>query len=243
MTEQDKPQFGQLLDDTFAAYSKELPSVPAIMDAWWKLLVPFPFQVVVKAMQVYAEEETKFPPVPVAIAKLCKLMDGRPGVEEALAIALTARDEADTVVWTPEIAEAFNLARPMIDKDELISARMMFKEAYTKLVANARLNYQPVKWVASMGTDAAQRESVLLEAVTKGLLPAPHVAGLLPYHAAEENDSDARAGLEKVKALMLTFETKRIVEEELTERRKENDRRAVNERRQELQEQHDRAKK
>ena len=198
MTEQDEPLFGQLLADTFAAYGKRLPEEQIMLSAWLKMLAPFPFPVVVKAMLAYAEEETKFTPVPVAIAKLCKLMDGRAGVEEAWAIALTAGDESNTLVWTPEIAEAFNLCRPMIDKDELISARMMFKEAYTKLVSSARLNFKPVKWQVSIGTDAARREDALQDAVTAGLLPAPAVAVLIGYEN-KDNEPVSSRGLTTLK--------------------------------------------
>lgn len=213
MTEQDKPAFGQLLEDTFAAYGKAMPSDEIMLSAWLKMLEPFPFPVIVKAMRSYAEEETKFPPIPVAIAKLCKLMDGRPGVEEAWAIALTASDEADTLVWTPEIAEAFNLCRPMIDKDELISARMMFKEAYTKLIANARLNFKPVKWQVSIGTDATRREDALQAAVTSGLLPALAMAVLIGYESKEDELVSSR-GLTTLKEQLSNLKLTALTHEE-----------------------------
>lgn len=218
MEEQDKPEFGQLLEDTFAAYGKAMPSDEIMLGAWLKMLEPFPFPVIVKAMRSYAEEETKFSPVPVAIAKLCKLMDGRPGVEEAWAIALTAGDESNTLVWTPEIAEAFNLCRPMIDKDELISARMMFKEAYTKLVANARLNFKPVKWQVSIGTDATRRQDALQAAVTAGLLPAPAVAVLIGYESKEDEPVSSH-GLMTLKEQLANLKLIDLANEEILRER------------------------
>lgn len=191
MCESDKPQFVQLLTDLMGSYSKFFPE-KIFFDAWWRDLEPFPIFIIDKAMLAYKDEEAKFAPTPVSIAKLCKLMDSRPGVEEAWAIALTAGDESNTLVWTPEIAEAFNLCRPMIDKDELISARMMFKEAYTKLVSNARLNFKPVKWQVSIGTDATRREDALQAAVTAGLLPAPAVAVLIGYESKEDEPVSSR---------------------------------------------------
>lgn len=241
MQESDKPQFVQLLTDLMGSYMKSFPE-KIFFDAWWRDLGPFPLLIVAKAMLAYKDEDAKFAPAPVAIAKLCKLMDGRPGIEEAWAIALTAKDEADTVVWTQEIAEAFNLARLMIDKDELISARMMFKEAYTKLVSNARLNFKPVKWISSLGTDADRREDALSQAVIAGLLPVPYVAGLLALTAFEENKEVSHEGLEKVKVLMLTLDSKRIETEISAEQLKQIDRQRVADRKQYLQDQIEKAK-
>lgn len=219
MQEADKPQFVQLLTDLMGSYAKSFPE-KIFFDAWWRDLGPFPLLIVAKAMLAYKDEDAKFAPAPVAIAKLCKLMDGRPGVEEAWAIALTAGDESNTLVWTPEIAEAFNLCRPMIDKDELISARMMFKETYTKLVANARLNFKPVKWQASIGTDATRREDALQAAVTAGLLPAPAVAVLIGYDSKEEEPVSQR-GLTTLKEQLSNLRLIGLANEE-TIREREN---------------------
>ena len=111
-----------------------------------------------------------------------RLDDGRPGPEEAW--AMLPRDEAATVVWTDEMAEAMGVAQPLLNQGEFVPARMAFKEAYTKLVQKARDARLPVKWTASLGHDPAGREQVLKEAVERGRLPAAHVAGLLPYHNA-----------------------------------------------------------
>ena len=46
-----------------------------------------------------------------AVLERIEEQDGRPGADEAWAIALGALDEADTVVWTDEMAEAFAIAR------------------------------------------------------------------------------------------------------------------------------------
>jgi len=115
---------------------------------------------------------------------LTRLDDGRPGPEEAW--AMLPRDEATTVVWTEEMATAMGVAQPLLDKGEDIPARMAFKEAYTKLVQEARDARRPVKWTASLGHDPRGREQVLTEAVERGRLPAAHVAGLLPYREVAE---------------------------------------------------------
>lgn len=130
-----------------------------------------------------------------------RLDDGRPGVEEAW--AMIPKSEGASVVWTEEMAAAFGVACPMMDSDE-IGARMAFKEAYTKALAQARDAGTPVKWTPSLGHDAGSCEGVLVEAVRKGRLAAPHVAKLLPHL----NDApEFKRLLEAAKSTLLLEET------------------------------------
>jgi hypothetical protein len=122
-----------------------------------------------------------------------RIDDGRPGVEEAW--AMLPMDEATTVVWTEEMAQAWGLARPLLTAGDRIAARMAFKEHYAAAIAKARDERRPAKWTASLGDDKYGREPVLLEAVQKGRLPPAHVKALLPYH---EISPQAVALLERV---------------------------------------------
>ena len=108
-----------------------------------------------------------------------RLDDGRPGPEEAW--AMMPRSEAETIVWTEEMAEAMGVAQPLLDEGDAIAARMAFKESYARLVALARDAKQPVKWTASLGHDPLGREQALQRAVEQGRLLQTHVVGLLPY--------------------------------------------------------------
>lgn len=112
---------------------------------------------------------------------IARVEDGRPGPEEAW--AMLPRDEAITVVWTTEMAEAWGVAREAGDK---IAERMAFKEAYARIVSKARGERRPAHWQASLGHDVEGRESVLLRAVELGRLSEAHVAALLPYHRPTE---------------------------------------------------------
>jgi hypothetical protein len=109
-----------------------------------------------------------------------RIDDGRPGPEEAW--AMLPHDEYKTVVWTDEMVAAWSVALPLIEEGEMVSARMAFKEAYTKAITEAREQRIPVKWSASLGHDKNGREAALLDAVEKGRLSAPQVKTLLPYH-------------------------------------------------------------
>jgi hypothetical protein len=107
-----------------------------------------------------------------------RIDDGRPGAEEAWAVL--PFDESTSVVWTAEMSDAFWIAQPLIDAGEKIAARMAFKEAYLRLVADAREHRVPVTWTVSLGHDKAGRQPILAAAVEKGRIPASHARKLIP---------------------------------------------------------------
>jgi len=96
---------------------------------------------------------------------LARIEDGRPGVEEAW--EMMPKSELASVVWTDEMAHAWGVASPMLAQDDVVGARLAFREAYSKAMLDARIQREPVRWVPSLGSDVASRESVLLDAVQK----------------------------------------------------------------------------
>lgn len=110
---------------------------------------------------------------------LTRLDDGRPGAEEAW--AMIPRDEAQSVVWTEEMAQAWGVAAPLLEEGDQVAARMAFAETYRKLIQAARDAGAAVKWTPSLGFDPYGREAVLLDSARRGRLTAQHVAGLLPH--------------------------------------------------------------
>lgn len=111
-----------------------------------------------------------------------RLDDGRPGVEEAW--SQMPFDESQSVVWTDEMANAFGVARGLLDEGDRVAARMAFKEAYTRLVGEARDAGRPVSWSPSLGFDKSGQEAVLADAVSKGRLTYEHAQELAPMLAA-----------------------------------------------------------
>lgn len=107
-----------------------------------------------------------------------RLDDGRPGPDEAW--AGLPRDEADSVVWTAEMARAMGIVQPLLDDGDRNGARIAFREAYTRLVAEARDAGKPVQWTASLGHDPRGRDTALLRAVDLGRLTAEQASELLP---------------------------------------------------------------
>lgn len=107
-----------------------------------------------------------------------RIDDGRPGAEEAWAVL--PFDEATTVVWTEEMSKAFWIAYPLIEEGEKIPARMAFKEAYLRLVAEAREKRVPTRWSVSLGHDISGRKPILEAAVDVGRINRTQARKLIP---------------------------------------------------------------
>ncbi len=151
----------------------------------------------------------RFTPKPADIIEQLEGMtakDGRPSADEAWAIALTSQDEADTVVWTAETAEAFGICRPVLQGGDEVGARMAFKDAYNRLVAAARAAGRPAAWNASLGWDVRKQEAAIGRAHVAGLLAAPVVAALLPNYADKPIDGPEPPGLTLLKKEMAKME-------------------------------------
>lgn len=106
--------------------------------------------------------------------------DGRPTADEAWALALEAQDEALTVVWTNEIQTAFGVARPVLSAGDKVGARMAFRDAYERILRDARMAKLAPVWAPSIGWDVGHRVTALTRAVERGVLSPASVSGYLP---------------------------------------------------------------
>ena len=106
-------------------------------------------------------------------AILCRIQaaDGRPGKDEAWAIAMTTNDEYETVVLTDEIQLALAAAKPVLDAGDKIGARMAFISAYERLVSSAREDHKVANWHVSVGFDANRRVEAITKAVQMQRIP------------------------------------------------------------------------
>lgn len=227
MTESDFDEFVALLDDAYVFQEKKL-SVPA-KAVFFRAMSSYPLATVRAAMSAHLLDPKvgKWAMQPAdLIAQIQGAIgnDGRPGADEAWAIALRSCDESDTVVWTQETAEAFAICQPVLAIGDEVGARVAFRDAYNRIVAAARGANRPVQWLASLGWDTRKREAVLTKAVTVGLLPAPAVAGLLPPPAdTPPTDPNARAQLDAIRKLLdnMTAEKQRARELQVQREREE----------------------
>ncbi len=111
-----------------------------------------------------------------------RIDDGHPGADQAW--ALCPRSEADTVVWTDEIRQAFGVAEPLLAEGDRVAARLAFRDAYMALVQRSRDERRQAKWAVSLGHDPRGRERPVRDAVAAGRLPAEWAERLLPPTSA-----------------------------------------------------------
>lgn len=128
-----------------------------------------------------------------AILQRVQAEDGRPGDDEAWALALRASDESDSVVLTEEILLALSAARPVLAAGDKIGARMAFKGAYLRTVDAARREGRAARWLLTMGHDPQRRLLAVYEAARQGRLPALQVAEYVVQLTHEQITDDGRA--------------------------------------------------
>ena len=168
MDNETKENLFRMLKTVMAGYGKPAPD-REIFAAWIEFLKPYPLQLVRRALADHCAS-SDFAPVAAVIAKRCKEMDGRPTADEAWAVALQSVDEAETVVWTTETAQAFYACKPILDARDKVGARMAFRDAYNRLVADARISRTPVKWEVSLGRNAERQQMAINAAQAAGLI-------------------------------------------------------------------------
>ena len=129
---------------------------------------------------------------------LDRLPNGHPGVEEAWAIELQFRNEAETVVRTDEMREASAVSFAI--KNE-VQARMAYKEIYESLMAERRRDRQPPAWTVSLGTHKPGIEQALKEAVAKGRISVQAAIKLLPVEYPHQDLLETATMLAERKAM------------------------------------------
>lgn len=203
MFDRDFDDFTALLDGALSLNPnwKPIPSTGKAL--FFKALKMYPLEVVSTALTAHIRDphRGRFQPTPADIVAQIESRtsnDGRLGVEEAWAMVRNACDEAETVVWTEEMRDAFAVCRPVLEHGDEVAARMSFKEAYIRLVDEARRSGRQIKWEISQGTDKGRRAIVLERAVTAGYLPAPQANLMLP--APIGGDKVSPIGLARIKA-------------------------------------------
>lgn len=166
------------LREVLEVYGKPAPSQAALR-SWWRVLADLDLAVVDQALTAHLSD-SRFAPTPAEVLARIRAADGRPGPDEAWSIALRSADEADTVVWTAEIATARAAALPILGAGDEVGARRAFLEVYQRELDAARRALRPVRWAVSLGTDPSRRVGALHEAEALGRLPPARIAPLLP---------------------------------------------------------------
>lgn len=190
MREADFPEFASLMDDVAALMGRQ-PMSTKQSAMMFRALVRYPLADVRNALDAHMRDPQRgrFYPLPAdLIAKIEEAGDTHPGSDEAWAISVRARDEADTVVWTEQMAQAWGLCKPVMDMNDEVGARMAFRQAYDRLVADARKANKPAVWTISEGFDKERRIAAVQQAESAGLLlpnAAREALPLLEHHGAQ----------------------------------------------------------
>lgn len=148
---------------------------------------------VVKAALKACRFEVKGKLAMADILQRVQVADGRPGKDEAWAIAMTTNDEFETVVLTDEIQLALAAAKPILDGGDKIGARMAFIDAYQRFVGQARTDAKPVNWHVSVGFDANRRVQAITNAVEMKRIPQERGQKYLVDLSVEPVTEDGRA--------------------------------------------------
>ena len=212
MTRDDAERICKAVASTLSIYNREPTRDQFVL--WVKALSRFSPAEVERGLSAHVSDPDagRFPPTPAhVIAQLERLTpsDGHPGPEEAWAIAVQSADERDTVVWTHEIAQAWFSAKPVFDLGDEVGARMAFREAYARLLAESRRNNAKAMWEVSAGFDPERRRVAVQRAVSMGFLPAAKMAELaapqscaLLESGAATDSAEAKEARKQLRALM-----------------------------------------
>ena len=175
----NKREFASIMEAVMLLYGKD--STPSLLRLYWNALAAHSIDQVKWAFDHWVKDPKQgtFMPKPADIIRTIQEATGTLesqwlSANEAWAFAFPALDEAATVVWTPEIAKAFEVARPILEGGDKIGARMAFIPAYDRLIDHAKRESRTPSYEVSAGWDANMREVAMRQAVTTGLLPAPN---------------------------------------------------------------------
>lgn len=180
MNQSEFETFSDLLHGIGEVFDRKLS--PAAIAIYWNVLRGYDLAQVRAALSAHVtdSERGKWMPKPADILAQIQGMDGRPDADEAWTIALTAMDDRMTVVSNEEIAQAYGIAAPIFKSGDNAGARMAFRSAYDRIVAENRRASVPVSWFPSLGFDAGGREAPIRRAVERGLLKESALKLLLP---------------------------------------------------------------
>lgn len=170
-------RIAMVLDATAEALGAEIK--PAVLALMAEDLAAYPLAAVEQALTQCRRELTGRLTLAAVIERI-ERQDGRLTGDEAWALVIASRDEAVTVVWTDEIAEASGSAWPILQEGDRVGARMAFLRAYERITRERRDARLPPQVQVSLGHDRAGRVEAIERAVSAGLLTRERAQMYLP---------------------------------------------------------------
>lgn len=172
-------------------------------------LVEYDFQTVVNALD-RCRRELSGRLTLKAILDIVAPGGGWLSADEAWSLALPARDERNTVIWTDEVRRAWFFALPTLQLGDKVGARMAFIGAYNREVADAKNSGRKPIFTPSIGDDDLLRDAAISQAQERGHLPKPRQVAALPPPTPEEERAMAHNReriSEKLQALACALHT------------------------------------
>jgi hypothetical protein len=189
MRQSEFKRFGDILNGVMEVYGRDRS--PTAIALWWKVLEKFDLADVEGALAQHVRTN-RFAPTPADVVTIICERDGRPGAEEAW--AMIPRGEAESVIWTEEMAKAYGVCAPLISAGDYVAARRAFIDSYKSEVDKARLSGIPVKVSPSWGWDENSKESAVRAAIERGMLTHQRALVFLPtYEATQQGQAIAIA--------------------------------------------------
>lgn len=214
MNKQDADDFKLMLESTMSIYSAECNV--NVLRIWWAALANNEFLIVKEAFSRHIQDSKngRFAPKPADIIGIIETLsqDQRLGADEAW--ALYPHNEQSSAVITNEMAEAMNVAQPLINEGDKIAARMAFKEAYARIVARNKSAGINPQWFASLGHDQQGREVALKQAVSLGRITSNHAENLLPV-TYDTKVTNAISSMQLLTVTKMTDEERKIAHEKM----------------------------
>lgn len=167
--------------DAWANAHEVMPAGKVLSQGAMKMCIEslrhYPLDMLLLAINKHVQT-AKYAPAPKDIIDLLEIANKRLTADEAW--AMRPKDEFETVVWTDEMAEAYNIAYDLIVDGDLIAARMAFKGAYERLCNEAMLTNRSVVWKVCKGYDKKRIEPALQQAVLAGRITQERANKYLP---------------------------------------------------------------
>ena len=188
MREADKQEFGSIWKAAWELHGRTVTT--GMLQIAFQALMQFEIDEVKAALTKHIRdpERGQFPPKPADIIAMMQGHDGRPSPDEAWAIC--PQSELQTVVWTSDIKQAYQVALPLIEAGDRVAARMAFIDAYRREVKQSRECGDPVQWEISLGHDRQGREPALQVAIAQGRITHDEVLKLLPEFGQVQQENN-----------------------------------------------------
>ena len=179
-TSDQRSAFVALIERIDATYCKQ--SDPARVKAYWRVLQQYRVQDLEQALDHHIGDPDagRFMPTPAHLMSRLPGRVKRPSADEAWSVAISSFDEEATILLNDEILAARNVAAPIWQSGDKYGARQAFVRAYERIADEAKRTGKAPHWWPSLGHDSAQREDVVRDAQTAGMIDCDTARNLLP---------------------------------------------------------------